>query len=32
VANDHYGDCTKLHCIAWAVMRNNFGRKEQTLN
>jgi len=19
--NDHYGDCTKLHCIAWAILR-----------
>lgn len=28
VANDHYGDCTKLHCVAWAVMRNNFGRAQ----
>lgn len=27
VANDHFGDCTKLHCVAWAIMRNNFGRK-----
>lgn len=27
VARDHYGDCTKLHCVAWAIMRNNFGRK-----
>jgi hypothetical protein len=21
VENDHYGDCTKLHCVAWAVLR-----------
>ena len=27
VANDHFGDCTKLHCVAWAVLRNNFGRR-----
>jgi phage terminase large subunit GpA-like protein len=19
--NDHFGDCTKLHCIAWAILR-----------
>jgi phage terminase large subunit GpA-like protein len=28
VASDHYGDCSKLHCVAWAIMRNNFGRRE----
>jgi len=28
VANDHYGDCTKLHCVAWAVLRNNMGRPD----
>jgi phage terminase large subunit GpA-like protein len=27
VSQDHYGDCTKLHCVAWAVLRNNFGRR-----
>jgi len=27
VANDHFGDCTKLHGVAWAIMRNNFGRQ-----
>lgn len=27
VTSDHYGDCTKLHCVAWAIMRNNFGRQ-----
>jgi phage terminase large subunit GpA-like protein len=19
--NDHYGDCTKLHCVAWAILK-----------
>jgi phage terminase large subunit GpA-like protein len=28
VAADHYGDCSKLHCVAWAIMRNSFGRRE----
>lgn len=21
VENDHYGDCSKLHCVAWAILR-----------
>ena len=21
VENDHFGDCTKLHCVAWAILR-----------
>lgn len=21
VSADHYGDCTKLHCVAWAILR-----------
>lgn len=26
VANDHYGDCTKLHCVAWAILRTQMTR------
>ena len=26
VANDHYGDCTKLHCVAWAILRTQMSR------
>jgi len=26
VANDHYGDCTKLHCVAWAILRTQMPR------
>lgn len=25
VTNDHYGDCSKLHCVAWAILRQHFG-------
>ena len=31
VANDHFGDCSKLHCVAWAIMRNQLGRREPAL-
>ena len=27
VANDHFGDCTKLHCVAWAILRTQMTRK-----
>jgi phage terminase large subunit GpA-like protein len=28
VTADHFGDCTKLHCVAWAIMRNQLGRRD----
>jgi hypothetical protein len=21
IENDHFGDCTKLHCVAWAILK-----------
>lgn len=26
VPNDHFGDCTKLHCVAWAILRTQMSR------
>ena len=26
VTNDHFGDCTKLHCVAWAILRTQMSR------
>jgi hypothetical protein len=27
VVNDHYGDCSKLHLVAWWVLRQRFGQE-----